>query len=107
MRKLQQALPNCNISPSVQELDKGRNAAIAAIKKLGGVVDHPVKLVSLTNTQITDAGLEHLKKLTSLDTLLIDHTEVTDAGLEHLKGSTNLRMLSLVDTKVTDAGWSI
>jgi hypothetical protein len=34
----------------------------------------------------------------------ISRTQVTDAGLEHIKGLTNLEQLWLIDTKVTDEG---
>ena len=47
------------------------------------------------NTKVTDAGLEHLKGLTDLQTLELLHTKVTDAGLEHLEGLTRLRRAGL------------
>ena len=34
----------------------------------------------------------------------MENTQITDAGLEHLKGLTQLRTLGLVDTKATDKG---
>ena len=43
-------------------------------------------------TQVTDAGLEHLKGLTQLQGLSLSGTQVTDAGLEHLKGLTQLQI---------------
>jgi hypothetical protein len=61
-----------------------------------------VKL-DLTQTEIGDAGLEHLKGLPHLQSLYLG-TEVTDAGLAHLKGLTELRYLNLSRTHVTDAG---
>ena len=60
--------------------------------------------VDLYGTQITDAGLVHLKGLTNLQTLNLDGTKITDAGLVHLKGLTSLETLSLNRTKVTDTG---
>ena len=60
--------------------------------------------VQLNDTQVTDAGLKHLKGLTQLQALLLNHTQVTDAGLEHLKRLTQLQGLSLNSTHVTDAG---
>ena len=56
------------------------------------------------NTQITDAGLVHLKGLTSLKSLSLDHTQISDTGLEHLKSLTSLRALILTGTQITDAG---
>jgi len=60
--------------------------------------------LSLNDTQVTDAGLEHLKSFTSLQELWLDDTQVTDAGLEHLKGLTSLEILGLDNTQVTDEG---
>jgi hypothetical protein len=54
--------------------------------------------------KITDQGLVHIKALTRLQTLKLDHANVTDIGLEHLWGLTNLRSLTLTDTDVTDGG---
>ena len=88
-----------------------------------------LKVLDLYNTQVTDAGLVHLKGL-NLKELTIpksaqtdlglkhylaaieprsvlylrDWGGVTDAGLVHLKGMTNLRELDLYRTKVTGAG---
>ena len=58
----------------------------------------------IESTNITDAGLEHLKGLTCLQTLELKQPNVTDAGLEHLKGLTQLQSLDLIGTQVTDAG---
>jgi len=107
-------------------------AAVAAIEKLGGEVvseytklrsqtwleeqfDDPggvhdpvgvlkVERVNLVDTEVTDAGLEHLKGLKSLLILYLGSTEVTDAGLEHLKGLTSLKELWLINTDITDEG---
>ncbi len=58
----------------------------------------------LDDTQITDAGLKHLKGLSALRRLQLDGTQVRDAGLEHLKGLARLQHLTLHKTQVTDAG---
>ena len=61
-----------------------------------------LEYVGLHGTQITDAGLAHLKGLTRLSELYIeDHTQVTDAGLRHLEGLTQLQQLYLVNTQVS------
>jgi len=60
--------------------------------------------LDLRHTQVTDAGLVHLKGLTKLGQLCLDNTQITDAGLAHLKGLTNLFHLQLADTSITDAG---
>ena len=88
-----------------------QDKAIAAIEKLGGTVTvdekkpgKPVKSVALHAFQVTDAGLEHLKWLTQLQSLDLWGTKVSDAGLVRLKGLTELQWLDLWETQVTDAG---
>ena len=72
--------------------DLGRDAAIAEIEKMGGWLVYeegasanPVIRVTLMDTQVTDAGLEHLKGMTNLRYLHLGDTQVTDAGVNELK----------------------
>ena len=44
------------------------------------------------------------KELAGLETLRLASTQVTDAGLVHLKGLTSLAHLNLTGTQITDAG---
>ncbi len=60
--------------------------------------------LGLSRTQITDAGLCHLERLTNLVVLDLTGTEITDAGLRHLECLTNLAVLDLTGTEITDAG---
>ena len=60
--------------------------------------------LGLDDTQVTDAGLVHLKDLTSLTTLELGGPQITDAGLEHLKGMTSLTSLGLHGPQITGAG---
>jgi hypothetical protein len=53
---------------------------------------------------ITDAGLAHIEGLKQLRSLNLMLTQVTDAGMVHLRGLTNLRELNLCFTKVGDVG---
>jgi Leucine-rich repeat (LRR) protein len=46
--------------------------------------------LSVRKTQITDAGVEHLKGLTNLAGLDLSDTQITDAGLTDVKGMTSL-----------------
>ena len=92
----------------IQQIEK---TAIAYFKKLGRKVTvyeerpgKPVKQLTLNATDITDAGLVHLKGLTNLQHLHLQNTQVADAGLVHLKGLTNLSTLGLEHTKISDAG---
>jgi len=57
-----------------------------------------------TATRITDAELQHVKELTSLNHLFLENTFVTDAGLKHIEGMTELEVLLLDNTPITDAG---
>ena len=80
----------------------------AALERLGAEIARneqgDVIEVNLSDSQITDAGLVHLKALINLDELYLSNTQVTDVGLVHLKELTNLQKLYLWDTQVTDAG---
>ena len=58
-----------------------------------------VTVVSLYNTQATDAEMKRLQPLTGLETLDIQATKVTDIGLEHLHKLTNLKIVFLAETR--------
>ena len=63
-----------------------------------------LKELYLWETQITDAALQHVAALHNLEYLNLDSTRITDAGLAHLKGLTTLQELDLPGTQVTDEG---
>ncbi len=63
-----------------------------------------VTVVRLRETRITDAGLVHLGKITTLKRLHLEKTAVTDAGMQHLSGLKELDLLNLFGTAVGDAG---
>lgn len=63
-----------------------------------------VERLNLGNTQVTDAGLKHLRRLKNLKQLNLHGTQITDAGLECLSGLVQLEELDLGRTQVTDAG---
>ncbi len=66
----------------------------------GGVVG-----VVLASTWVTDADLALLGTLSSVEEIDLSQTKITDIGLEHLKGLTNVRELSLRYAEyVTDSG---
>jgi len=91
----------------VEYADEGDQAALAPAwlrEWLGPDYFQSVREVRLHVTQVSDAGLAHLKGLTALEVLYLDHTFVGDAGLAHLKGLTALETLDLDNTQVSDAG---
>jgi len=53
---------------------------------------------------LTDAGLVHVRNLAKLTTLTLERTMITDAGLESVKGLSELNILSLNWTRTSDAG---
>jgi len=61
---------------------------VAELVKLGvKILPDPrggIAIVSLTGTDITDAGLVHLKGLTNLKWLFLYNTKVTDVGVAEL-----------------------
>lgn len=97
---------NIHSIPSTFLLDRRGIVRYANLR--GSALKHAVEDMlrgpSMPDAQITDAGLAHLKALTSLETLRLDNTQITDEGLEHLKGLTSLKYLNLQGTKVTPAG---
>ncbi len=58
--------------------------------------------LSLNNTMIGDAGLEHLAGLRDLGRVYLDKTQVSEAGLIHLAGLEDLEFLDLDNTQVRD-----
>jgi hypothetical protein len=58
--------------------------------------------VKLGSTQITDDGLAHIATLRSLFLLSLMNTDVGDAGVEHLTGLSRLQIVELDNTAVTD-----
>ena len=63
-------------------------------------------MAGLDGTQVTDAGLEHLKGLSRLQELYLDGTQVTDAGLEHLKGLSQLKSWTSAARRSRTRAWS-
>jgi internalin A len=57
---------------------------------------------NLLGASVTDADLAPLGKHQGLGQLSLANTQVGDAGVAHLKGLTSLRILFLGDSKVTD-----
>jgi hypothetical protein len=58
----------------------------------------------LDGTQVTDAGLIHIQRMTDLRVLSLNFTDVTDVGLKDLGNLSQLRRLCLSGSKVTNEG---
>ena len=56
-------------------------------------------LVDLTDSQVTDAALEHIKWWPEIKVLTLDQTQVTDAGLKHVRGLTQVERLSVEEVR--------
>ena len=81
----------------------GRNLDDKGLAKVGAL-ERQVILLNLRDTQITDAGMPHLAKLTQLQRLHLERTAVTDAGLAYLSELKELTYLNLYGTKISDQG---
>ena len=79
-----------------KDVNDGHLAPLADIQNLSEL--------DLANTQITAAGLGHIKGNKNLTKLSLANTSIDDAALKQIKGLTNLMSLNLYNTKVTDAG---
>ncbi len=94
----------CFVAPPIVRADPTEDAAIKAIKQLGGKVEQNGKVVDLSSTQVTDAELKELAALKDLTTLDLSETRVTDAGLKELAALKDLTTLNLSRTRVRGAG---
>lgn len=63
-----------------------------------------LRVLSVADSAVDDAGLAKLESLAALEELNLDGTKVTDLGLAHLERMTRLRQLSLRRTLVTPGG---
>jgi Leucine-rich repeat (LRR) protein len=60
--------------------------------------------LTLASTQVSDAGLEHLKQLQEHRVLALGKTRVTDKGLKALCALAKLENLDVSETAVTAEG---
>lgn len=79
---------------------KGGNWGAIYLKDLANVR----KLRIYNIETFTDEGMEHVRRLRTLESLSLMQTGVSDDGLVHLKDLVNLEFLSLSSNKFTDAG---
>jgi hypothetical protein len=86
----------------LQSLDLGPNVTDAGLENIKYLTS--LTYLSLINAKVTDAGMEHLRGLTQLQSLNLYGVQVTDAGLGCLRDLPQLRTLVLTRTQLTDAG---
>ncbi len=63
-----------------------------------------VAVVLLKRVAVTDAGLEHLARVSTIEELDLSETAITDAGLKTIAKLPVLKTLNLFGTSVTDVG---
>jgi Leucine-rich repeat (LRR) protein len=62
----------------------------------------PLRVLDLSDTRVTDDGMDAVNKIHSLDCLFVNETDVGDAGVARLKDLSNLGEIHLNDSRVTD-----
>jgi Planctomycete cytochrome C/Leucine Rich repeat len=102
---------NASLMPLAQDTEQLRLSVINAADKFGDKelallepIAQQVVWVDLARSQVTDAGLATLAKMTGLERLHLENTKVTDAGIAKLGALASLEYLNLYGTKTTDAG---
>ena len=89
--------------PELRELDLCdsdiTDAALVAVSRLSKLTT-----ISLTGPKVTDAGLTLLSNLRDLEVLILGQVDVTDEGLKQIHHLKKLRILNLVSDRITDAG---
>lgn len=60
--------------------------------------------LDLSDTKITDKGMQQIGKLKNLTRLSLDNTAISDQGLSYLKNAENLLYLNLYHTNISDKG---
>jgi Leucine-rich repeat (LRR) protein len=99
-------------APSTVILDE-REKAMAVVKQLGGKLEadsnvpgHPVVILDLRKTKLTDEGLANLRGLRDLKVLYLGGSQITDAGLAQVANFAKLEELTVNEGggQITDAG---
>ena len=98
----------------VTPVAQNSNYLLVSFVTAAGSTDSLVKLLEplrkqivwlkLDNSNITDAALDQIAKLTSLSRLQLNNTDITDKGVIKLQSLQQLQSLNLVGTKVTAQG---
>lgn len=95
-----QKLLKCKGSTSVKIVDP--NLSDSDLKYLSKL---PLRNLDVSDTKISDKGLETITKIKTLEGLILNHNRgITDAGIKTLRQLDRLKVLSLKDTSATDKG---
>jgi beta-lactamase regulating signal transducer with metallopeptidase domain/Leucine-rich repeat (LRR) protein len=82
----------------------GTDVSDESLAELPKYAEHcQLKTLNVSNTKVTDKGLEHLKALKNLRSMYLDGTKINGSGLVHLK-SPIIKSIHLKGSSVTDAG---
>jgi hypothetical protein len=102
---------NASLMPLAQDTEQLRLGVINAADKFGdkelallAPIATQILWVDLSRSQVTDAAVETLAKMTNLERLHLENTKITDAGLAKLGALPNLEYLNIYGTKTTDGG---
>jgi hypothetical protein len=74
----------------------------AGVKKLVGL-EH-LRVVDVSDSDVSDLALEYLAKLPALEALVIERTRITDAGLAYLSDARALLFIDVRGAAITDRG---
>ena len=102
---------NATLMPLAQDTEQLRLSVINAASQFGDKelallepIAPQILWLDLARSQVTDAGLATIAKMTYLERLHLENTKVSDTGLAQLSALPALEYLNLYGTKVTDGG---
>jgi hypothetical protein len=87
----------------VQELG-GRIHVTLSILSPGSLHNYQRSRIVLDHTSVGDDDLKLLAEISDLESLDVTNTEVSDAGIEHLKGLRHLNTLNHSGSRITPEG---
>jgi hypothetical protein len=113
LQKLKQSLPDCEIThssdPLLNALLNNGGDVPAAVEQVAHGVERndagQIVGVEFRLSQISDKGLEEVRKLDALERLeCVYCRSLTDAGMEHVRQMTGLKRLTLSHTRISNVG---
>ncbi|MGJ8697253.1 MAG: c-type cytochrome domain-containing protein [Verrucomicrobiaceae bacterium] len=92
------------VAESLTSLQLGSTSVTEAALEAALPKMQNLKKLNLSQTAITDKGLDAVSKLSNLESLNLYGTKVSDEGIKKLKSLTNLKKLYLWDSQATPEG---